>query len=88
MHFISLLAEVHSESRSKIQSEFRNTLPNWPGIAKVAFLNAINANPNPGSGWHIEPRQPFSERLSAIVVLTNQNLSGDRFHVFSLTESM
>jgi hypothetical protein len=84
VHFISLLAEVNAIPRPKIHSQFRNAIADRFNIAKVTLFDAVNANANSSSGLHVKPRQPLGERLPAKFVMTNQNLSRNRFHAVSL----
>jgi hypothetical protein len=86
MHLCADLTNVDTVSRAEIDSQLTNSLSDRLNIAQVSIFDTINTAEDDRLYLRAKSSQPFSERLPAIVVLTNQNLSRNRFHVNSLAE--
>ena len=83
MDFCTFLPEVHAIARTKIELQFRDALAHRLNVAEKSILQTVDANTNFGPRLDIETVQPFGERLTAGLVLADEDFSLYRFQLRS-----
>lgn len=85
MYLRAHLAKIDAVSRTEADFQLRNSLSDRFNIAQIPVFDTIEATEDNRLGLRIKSSEPLCERLPAILILTNQNFSRNRFHAFSQT---
>jgi len=79
MYFVAISPEIDAIARAEIHSQLRQPFPDREDVPKVSILDSVDTNPDPVSSRRIESIQPFTERLSVVVVSADQYLARNCF---------